>query len=93
MGGGAGGPQPFILYAMTGLGREPVQLPACPYCHRPTVTIVKHEVEGVTVLAAAIVMLLFWPLFWLPLLVPACKASKHYCSECHRPLGRTEPCS
>jgi len=76
------------------LGRNATGL-QCPYCQRQTVTHV-HDAIGVgTVVAVIVLAILFWPLCWLPLCVPGCKRTTHYCGHaaCGRKVGETRVCA
>ena len=77
-----------------GLGRFPCQL-TCPYCNHRMCTRTRDQVTGLTIAIMVIVVLLFWPLFWLPLCMPSCKATEHYCGNgsCNRKVGQVEPCN
>lgn len=63
----------------------------CPYCNRQCVTRTHHRVDGCTVLASVLLLFIFWPIFWLPFCVPACKTTEHYC-DCGRRVGTSGPC-
>jgi len=86
------------MYAVTGkninigvLGRGSKKI-QCPHCAVNTVTYPKEQIDWVTIVASILSVLLFWPLFWLPFVIPGCKATDHYCGSCHRKVGRTPPC-
>ncbi len=40
----------------------------CPFCNASVVTRVREEISGCTIALVLILLLLFWPLFWLPLI-------------------------
>mmetsp|Transcript_50763 Transcript_50763/g.75233 ORF Transcript_50763/g.75233 Transcript_50763/m.75233 type:complete len:136 (+) Transcript_50763:168-575(+) len=73
------------------LGRSPCQL-KCPHCHEEMVTNVREKVNAVTVGGVIVCFLIFWPLFWLPLVISSCKSTIHTCTNCHREVGETQPC-
>lgn len=73
------------------LGSRPGQF-TCPYCNTTMQTKVNFKIDVCTILAVVIILLLFWPLFWIPLLVPQCKTAEHYCTNCHRKLGENGAC-
>lgn len=70
------------------LGRFSVPL-QCPFCHKLVHTQTRSRVDGLTLAFMCIMILLFWPLFWLPLCCPACKSVQHFCPNCHQQLGVT----
>ena len=76
------------------LGRSPVGL-QCPHCHRQTITVVQDRMGLGTLVAVLLLALFFWPLCWLPLCIPSCKTTNHYCGhfECRRRVGETSPCA
>lgn len=85
---------PATAKIMTELGRNPAGL-ICPHCGRQTVTTVRDVVGLGTVVAVIVVACLFWPLCWLPFVVPSCKRTHHFCghAECRRRLGETRVCA
>ncbi|KAG7368535.1 LITAF-like zinc ribbon domain containing protein [Nitzschia inconspicua] len=76
------------------LGRNATGL-ICPHCQRQTVTVVEDYVGVGTVLAVIVLAILFWPICWLPLCVPTCKRTHHYCGQqtCQRKVGETRVCA
>jgi hypothetical protein len=78
----------------TQLGRNATGL-QCPHCGRQTVTVVEDYVGVGTVICVIILAILFWPLCWLPLCVPTCKRTHHYCGhfECQKKVGETRVCA
>jgi len=72
-------------------GSQPVEI-SCPSCHRQMRTRTS-EVIGVGAIVAVIILLfLFWPLFWLPLVISDCKEVHHYCTLCRAKVGE-KPCA
>jgi LITAF-like zinc ribbon domain len=76
------------------LGRNPVGL-QCPWCHRQTITMVQDRMSLTTLVSIVLLAIFFWPLCWLPLCIPACKTTHHYCGhfECRRRVGETGACA
>jgi lipopolysaccharide-induced tumor necrosis factor-alpha factor len=76
------------------LGRNATGL-LCPHCHRQTVTAVDDVLGVGTVVAVVILAILFWPICWLPLCVPSCKRTNHYCGHptCGKKVGETHVCA
>ena len=78
----------------THLGRNPTGL-LCPYCSRQMVTITKDVIGISTIIAIVIICFICWPLFWLPLCIPSCKRTHHFCGHptCRAKVGETKPCA
>ncbi len=78
----------------TALGRNPTGL-QCPHCGRQSVTTVQDMIGVGTVIAVIIIACLFWPICWLPLLIPSCKRTTHYCGHdtCRKKIGETSACA
>lgn len=71
---------------LTGLSLGPAQV-TCPFCHQNVRTNTSHVIDLFTLLAVGIVFLIFWPLCWLPLVIPGCKVTQHFCPRCHRKVS------
>lgn len=63
------------------LGKDPSRC-TCPHCNQTMVTRTTHKIDTVTILLVIVMLLVFWPLFFLPLIIPGCKATEHYCTSC-----------
>lgn len=72
--------------------RNPVTQ-TCPNCSQTVPTRTREQVNGLTIVAVIVLLFLFWPLFWLPLCMPSCKATEHYCSNCNYKIGTADPCT
>jgi hypothetical protein len=83
-------PAPSILYGSLGRSSVAVQ---CPFCRAQTVTRTRNNIDGVTMIAVVVMCFLFWPLLWLPLCMPNCKSTNHFCTHCHQKIAKTDPCS
>lgn len=73
-------------------GRTPESF-VCIACHEGIRTKVHNEVGWVTVVFFILLLLLFWPLCWIPFVCKSCKSSHHYCPKCNAKLGVTGPCN
>lgn len=62
----------------------------CPNCHKQVRTRVQHEVDDGTIVAVIILLLFFWPLLWLPLVLPSCQGTLHFCSSCNYRIAKKE---
>ena len=65
----------------------------CPYCPAQMTTRIQYQVSVVTIVAIVIIVMICWPLFWLPLCLPSCKTAGHYCVNCQSKVGQAEPCT
>jgi hypothetical protein len=74
---------------LAGLGRSSVPI-QCPHCHQNTRTIVSSTIDCFTISMCILLLICFWPLFWLPFVIPDCKTTDHNCASCGRKVG-TEP--
>jgi hypothetical protein len=84
-------PTPAITFGGS-LGRSPVAV-QCPFCRAQTVTRTRNQIDGVTIIIVVVLLFLFWPLFFLPLCMPSCKSTNHFCTHCHQKIAKTEACS
>lgn len=76
------------------LGRHPTTLPSCPHClatHIMTRTSTYPSYE--TWLMCLGLLLVFWPVCWVPLVMDTAKRTDHTCSQCHGVLGTVKPMS
>jgi hypothetical protein len=71
---------------LPGLGMTPKRI-VCPICHCQGKTTIRSSVDPCTIIAVVVLFLTFWPIFWLPFLLPGCKTTEHFCSHCHRKVG------
>jgi hypothetical protein len=87
-------PSSHLRTTYTHLGRNPTGL-QCPYCSRQMVTTTKDVIGVTTIIAVIVICLLFWPLAWLPLCIPSCKRTHHFCGQpmCRAKVGETKECA
>jgi len=64
----------------------------CPYCKAGTRTITRDEIDCCTITVFIVLLLVFWPVCWLPFVLPDCKNTKHNCANCGRLVGETPAC-
>ncbi len=76
------------------LGRTPYGI-QCPHCNRETITIVEDRVGTGTILATVALVIVFWPLCWIPFCLPTCKQTYHFCGHksCRKRIGVTQVCA
>ncbi|KAL3804746.1 hypothetical protein ACHAWO_011471 [Cyclotella atomus] len=75
------------------LGRHPISLAPCPHCSQSTTTKIKTYPSWETWLAAGLLVLVFWPICWIPLVTDSCKKTDHVCSQCEAMVGQVSPMS
>jgi hypothetical protein len=56
-----------VIHPLQSLSSSP-QPVTCPFCNASIVTRVREEISGCTIALVVILLLVFWPLFWLPLI-------------------------
>jgi len=79
------------LYGMT-FARKPMQMDACPKCfHENGRTRTRTYPSMLTWISVLVLLLLFWPLAWLPLVWDKMKTTEHMCVKCNSIVGRVEP--
>lgn len=73
--------------------RYPILLNPCPLCGSKARTIIVTSPSWITWTSVILLLLFFWPLFWIPLVMDCCKRSRHYCSSCSGEVGEIEALS
>lgn len=76
-------PRPSGTTYVPGLSMKSARV-TCPYCREQAVTNTKSQIDCCTIIGVIVMILVFWPLFWIPFICPCCKTTEHYCSRCHR---------
>mmetsp|Transcript_18192 Transcript_18192/g.32948 ORF Transcript_18192/g.32948 Transcript_18192/m.32948 type:complete len:175 (-) Transcript_18192:373-897(-) len=71
------------------LGSRPVSV-RCPYCTSTVRTRTKHNSGDCTLISVIVLLLFFWPLFWVPFIFPDCQDVEHKCSNCGRLVGKSK---
>lgn len=56
----------------------------CQFCQHTGPTYVKEKFGTCAIIAIVVLVLCFWPLFFLPLIMPSCKDKEHICTNCQR---------
>ena len=65
----------------------------CPYCKNQVRTRIEEKNGTCTIVAVIVLVLVCWPLFWIPLCCDCgCKNKDHICTSCHRRIGFFAPC-
>jgi hypothetical protein len=73
------------------LSRIPTMLNPCPLCSRSARTRVRTAPNWATWLAALVLLFLFWPICWLPLVTDSMKQTDHFCTSCQQKVGTVGP--
>ncbi|KAJ2378113.1 hypothetical protein IW150_000993 [Coemansia sp. RSA 2607] len=60
----------------------------CPRCYAPIITKLKSKATAKTVVAAAAIGFIFWPLAFVPFVSNRMKKTVHVCPNCHHTLGK-----
>ena len=64
------------------ISRLPMMMRDCPSCHRESRTRVVTAPSVKTWVASGIMVAVFWPLCWIPLVSESCKETNHFCVSC-----------
>jgi hypothetical protein len=76
------------------LGRHPTSIPQCQHCQTINVmTITRTYPSMETWLMVLGVVLIFWPAFWIPLVINSAKKTDHNCKQCGELVGQVKPLS
>jgi LITAF-like zinc ribbon domain len=82
-----GKPPPVIFVT-----RTPTVIPLCPVCSKRNVrTRIRTAPDWLTWVTVAVLLVVFWPLFWIPLVTDACRRTTHYCTACGAEIGSIRP--
>jgi len=74
--------------------RQPTNIPTCPNCGKVDImTRTSTFATLQTWLLALGLLVLFWPICWLPLVVDSAKKTEHICTYCHTVVGTVQPMS
>jgi len=73
--------------------RHPTSIPGpcCPHCHAVGArTRIETFPTCHSWLFAAVLLLVFWPICWIPLVMDACKQTNHHCVNCNAKVGQVD---
>ena len=74
------------------LNRHPTQLGSCPRCSSPDISTRTQTYPSCETWALCVVLaLVFWPVFWIPLVMDSTKRTDHLCNRCHEVVGTVKP--
>ncbi|KAI2507284.1 hypothetical protein MHU86_7120 [Fragilaria crotonensis] len=85
-------PQPTYNMLQPGFRRAPTRMPVCPSCQQGMVRTQTrtHPTLG-TWIAVVTLLILFWPICWIPLVCDVFKQTDHYCSHCGVKVAEVSP--
>ncbi|KAL9178368.1 hypothetical protein ACHAXT_000015 [Thalassiosira profunda] len=72
------------------LGRHPANV-LCPNCNKESVTRTSTYPGWETWVLCGLIALIFWPAFWVPLVMDTLKTTEHVCSGCGVAVGQVKP--
>jgi hypothetical protein len=72
-------------------GRKPCMMAACPHCGLESRTKVRTFPSFITWAMSILLLFLFWPLCWVPLVVDRLKQTDHFCALCDQKVGTVQP--
>jgi len=73
--------------------RKRVKVEACKHCNQKVKTSINTNMATETWILVLILVICFFPLFWVPLVVPSAKKTEHFCPQCDAKLGEVAPFS
>jgi LITAF-like zinc ribbon domain len=83
---------PTQMSPMILLSRVPTVLPQCPLCMKTNVrTRTVTSPNWMTWVTVAVLLVIFWPLCWIPLVTDSCRRTIHYCMFCNSEVGYIRP--
>ena len=72
------------------LARVPMFIKQCPNCHQESRTRISTYPTWQTWTASGVMVFVFWPICWVPLVLDNCKQTDHYCVLCQTKVGEVE---
>mmetsp|Transcript_124274 Transcript_124274/g.175284 ORF Transcript_124274/g.175284 Transcript_124274/m.175284 type:complete len:166 (-) Transcript_124274:439-936(-) len=72
------------------LSRNPMMMKLCPHCHLESRTRVTTSPTWQTWTASGVLIFVFWPVCWLPLVLDNCKETNHHCVLCGNQVGHVQ---
>mmetsp|Transcript_30246 Transcript_30246/g.55751 ORF Transcript_30246/g.55751 Transcript_30246/m.55751 type:complete len:171 (+) Transcript_30246:115-627(+) len=75
-------------------GRHPTNIPICPHCSATNVATRTSTFPSFETWFLSIgLFFVFWPVFWIPLVVDSAKKTEHICTNCGVVVGTVKPMS
>ena len=76
------------------LNRHPTSIPTCQHCHQTNITTRTTTYPSIeTFLMCGGLVLIFWPVCWIPLVMDSAKRTDHLCTNCNSVVGTVKPLS
>lgn len=72
------------------MAREPMMMRLCPNCQQESRTRITTYPTWQTWTATGVLVFVFWPICWIPLVLDNCKKTDHYCVLCQAKVGQVE---
>jgi hypothetical protein len=72
------------------LARVPMFINQCPNCRQESRTRISTYPTWQTWTASGVMLLVFWPICWVPLVLENCKQTDHYCVLCQTQVGKVD---
>ena len=83
----AAAPPPMIF-----MTRSPTVIGQCPTCTKKNIrTRTVTGPDWITWVTVAMLLVVFWPLCWIPLVTDSCRKTTHYCIACGAAVGSIRP--
>lgn len=60
----------------------------CPHCSSFVLTTTSYSPGALTWILFVILLIIFWPICWIPFLIKECKDVVHTCPACNSRIGR-----
>ncbi|KAL7429564.1 hypothetical protein ACHAXH_002896 [Discostella pseudostelligera] len=74
------------------LGRHPTSISQCPHCLATNIMTRTSTYPSIeTWLMCLFLLLVFWPICWVPLVYDAAKQTDHICTGCQKVVGCVKP--
>ena len=71
--------------------RHPQVMRQCPNCQQESRTRIETFPTMGSWIAALVLLLVFWPVCWIPLVIDNCKRTNHHCVSCGEQVGTVDP--
>mmetsp|Transcript_5899 Transcript_5899/g.8519 ORF Transcript_5899/g.8519 Transcript_5899/m.8519 type:complete len:108 (+) Transcript_5899:321-644(+) len=85
--------QPGAVHEYMGAGfrRAPARMQSCTACGVASRTRIRTWPNIFTWAACLALLILFWPLCWIPLVCDVFKQTDHFCQNCGTKVGEVHP--
>ncbi|CAD8207378.1 unnamed protein product [Paramecium pentaurelia] len=59
----------------------------CQKCQKQVITRIEKQYGCGALIVTFLILMIFWPLFWIPCFVSECRDIIHYCPSCEEVIG------